>query len=208
MPILVVDDDPFFRSAVNTILRKAGFHTIEARDGLEAYEIVRAIGASVELLFTDLQMPRMDGLSLIESVRELHPKMPVLLITGSRLENRPGGNAVLSKPISREVLLKAVRSAIAAAATERPTRKVEVFSSGCCSEKLITAIRAAACPSCEVRVLDVTTAEVAERANELGVQSVPAVAINDQLVCCPCECGPDLAKLRAAGLGVPLPSKA
>jgi hypothetical protein len=98
-----------------------------------------------------------------------------------------------------------VRSAIAAAETERPTRKIEVFTSGNCCNKLITAIEAAACPSCEVRVLDVTAAEVAERANQLGVQSVPAVAINDELVCCPCECGPDLAKLRAAGLGVPLP---
>jgi CheY-like chemotaxis protein len=205
MPILVVDDEPFFRSSINTILRKAGFHTIEARDGSEAYEIVRAIGASVELLLTDFQMPRMDGLSLIASVRELHPKMPVLLMTGSRLENRPRSYAVLNKPIGREALLQAVRSAIAAAGTERPTRKVEVFSSGnCCSEKLITAIRAAACPSCEVRVLDATAAEIAERANQLGVHSVPAVAINDELVCCPCECDPDLAKLRAAGLGVPL----
>jgi CheY-like chemotaxis protein len=205
MPILVVDDDPFFRSAVNTSLRKAGFHTIEAPDGLEAYEIVRAIGASIELLLTDVQMPRMDGLSLIESVRELHPNMPVLLMTGVRLENRPWSYAVLDKPISREVLLQAVRNAIAAAGTERPTRKVEVFSSGyCCNETLITAIRAAACPSCVVRVLDVTAAEVAERANQLGVLSLPAVVIDDELVCCPCECGPDLAKLRAAGLGVPL----
>jgi len=205
MPILVVDDELFFRSAVNTILRKAGFHTIEAGDGFEAYEIIQAIGASVELVLTDFQMPRMDGLSLIEAVRKLHPKMPVLLMTGSRLEKRPRSYPVLDKSIGREALLQAVRSAIAAAGTERPTRKVEVFSSGsCCSEKLITAIRAAACPSCEVRVLDVTVAEVAGRANQLGVQSVPAVAINDELVCCPCECGPDLAKLRAAGLGVPL----
>jgi CheY-like chemotaxis protein len=204
MPILVVDDEPFFRSAVNTILRRAGFHTIEARDGFEAYEIVRAIGASVELLLTDFQMPRMDGLSLIESVRELHPKMPVLLMSGSQLENRPRSYAVLNKPFRREALLQAVRCAIAAAGTERPARKVEVFCSGCCGEKLVTAIIAAACPSCEVRVLDVTVAEVAERANQLGVQAVPAVAINDELVCCPCECGPDLAKLRVAGLGVPL----
>jgi CheY-like chemotaxis protein len=205
MPILVVDDEPFFRSAISSILRKAGFQTIEARDGLEAHEIVRAIGASIELLLTDFLMPRMDGLSLIESVRELHPKMPVLLMTGSRLENWPRRYAVLNKPIGREALLQAVRTAIFAAGTERPTRKVEVFSSGrCCSEELVTAIRAAACLSCEVRVLDVESAEGAERANHLGVQTVPAVAINDELVCCPCECGPDLAKLRAAGLGVPL----
>src|SRR5262249_2221914 len=169
------------------ILRQAGFHTIEARDGLEAYEIVMAIGASVELLLTDFQMPRMDGLSLIESVRELHPKMPVLLRTGSRVENRPRSYAVLNKRIVSEALLQAVRSVIVAAGKERPTRKVEVFSTGCCcSEELITAIRAAACPSCEVRVLDVTATESAERANQLGVQSVPAVAINDELVCCPC----------------------
>jgi hypothetical protein len=89
---------------------------------------------------------------------------------------------------------------------KRPARKIEVFISvNCSSEKLITAIEAAACPSCQVKVLDVTAAEASERANQLGVHSVPAVAINDELVCCPCECGPDLAKLRAAGLGVPLP---
>jgi len=205
MQILVVDDDPLFRSAVAGILRKAGFHTIEAQDGLEAYEIVQAIGASVELLLTDFQMPRMDGLSLIESVRELHPKMPVLLMTGLHLENRPRSYVVLNKPIGRDALLQAVRSAIAAAGTERPARKVEVFISGYSgNENLITAIRSAACPCCEVRVPNVTAAEVAERANQLGVKSVPAVAINDGLVCCPCECGPDLGKLRAAGLGVPL----
>jgi CheY-like chemotaxis protein len=205
MAILVVDDELVFRSAVNTILREAGFHVIEARDGLEAYEIVRAIGTTVELLLTDLLMPRMDGLSLVESVRELYPKMPVLLMTGSRLENRPGSYAVLNKPIGRDALLQAVRSAIFAGGTERPARKVEVFCSGPCgSENLITSIRAAACPSCEVRVLDVTAAEGAERANQLGVQSVPAVAIDGELVCCPCECGPDLARLRAAGLGLPL----
>src|SRR5215831_7754021 len=102
MPILVVDDEPVFRSAVNSILRKAGFQTIEARDGLEAYEMVRAIGASIELLLTDLRMPRMDGLALIESVRELHPTMPVLLLTGSRLENQPKHYAVLDKPVGRK----------------------------------------------------------------------------------------------------------
>ena len=147
----------------------------------------------------------MDGLSLIESVRELHPKMPVLLVTGFRLENLPGNHAVLKKPIGREALLEAVRSAIAAAGTERPARKIEVFISvNRSSEKLVTAIKAAACPCCEVKVLNVTAAEAAERVNQLGVQSVPAVAINDELVCSPCNCGPDLVKLRAAGLGLPL----
>src|SRR5215470_9711595 len=111
MPILVVDDEPFFRSGIISILQRAGFHTIEARDGFEAYEIVRAIGTSIELLLTDLHMPRMDGLSLIESVRELYPKMPVLLMTASRLANRPGSYAVVNKPFGREALLRSVRKA-------------------------------------------------------------------------------------------------
>src|SRR5215469_5968560 len=130
MPILVVDDDQLFRSAVKKLLQKAGFQTIEARDGLEAFEIVRANGAKVELLLADFQMPRMDGLLLIESVRELYPEMPVLLMTGSRLENRPRSYAVLNKPIGRETLLQTVRSAIAAGGTARPARKVEVFTRG------------------------------------------------------------------------------
>ena len=205
MPILVVDDDPFFRSAVSRILQKAGFHTIEASDGFEAYEIVRANGASVDLLLTDLQMPRMDGLALIGSVRELYPKMPALLITASRLASQPGAFRVLNKPIGREALLQAVRNAIAAAGAEKPLRKIEVFTSEYCpSENLIAAIRAAACPCCEIRVLDVTEAEAAERASQLGAHSIPAVAINGELVCCPCKCGPDLARLRSAGLGVQL----
>jgi CheY-like chemotaxis protein len=202
-----VDDEPAFRSAVSIFLRKAGFQTIEAGDGIEAYEIVRAAGSSVELLLTDLQMPRMDGLSLIESVRELHPKMPVLLLTATRFDNPPGGYAVLNKPIGLAAVLQAVRSAVDAAGAARPVRKVEVFrSSRCSSEELITAIRAAACPSCEVTVMDVEAAEAAERVTRLSVHSVPAVAINGELICCPCECGRDLPKLRAAGLGVPLSS--
>ena len=110
MPILVVDDERFFRAAMTSILRRAGFHTIEARDGFDAYEIVQAIGAGIELVLTDFQMPGMDGLTLIESVRKLHPKMPVLLVTGSRLENRPRGYPILHKPIGREALLQAVRA--------------------------------------------------------------------------------------------------
>jgi hypothetical protein len=45
---------------------------------------------------------------LIEAVRELHPKMPVLLMTGCRFENRPIKYAVLKKPIRREALIEAL----------------------------------------------------------------------------------------------------
>ncbi len=84
------------------------------------------------------------------------------------------------------------------------TRKIEVFSAGCpvCDEA-IDLINRIACSSCEVTVLDMRDADVASRARDLGIRSVPAVAVDGKLVEC-CEGrGPDEAALRDAGLGRP-----
>ena len=81
-------------------------------------------------------------------------------------------------------------------------RKFEIFSAGCsvCNE-LIEQVREAACDSCEVTVLDMSDAGVAARAKELGVGSLPAVAIDGKLASCCAGRGADLAQLREAGLG-------
>lgn len=85
------------------------------------------------------------------------------------------------------------------------TRTVEIFTAGCpCCEEAVRRVRAAACPSCEVRVLDMSDAGTAGRARELGVRSVPAVAINGKLAACCTERGVDEATLREAGIGVRL----
>ncbi len=85
-------------------------------------------------------------------------------------------------------------------------RTIEVFSAGCpaCEEK-IELVNRMACPSCEVSVLDMKDADVARRAKSLGIQSVPAVAINGKLADCCAGRGPDEATLRAAGLGQSIP---
>ncbi len=82
------------------------------------------------------------------------------------------------------------------------TRTIEIFSAGCpfCSD-IVERIKAAACSGCEVKVLDMAEATVAARAKELGVGSVPAVAINGKLADCCSSRGPDLEILKAAGLG-------
>ena len=81
-------------------------------------------------------------------------------------------------------------------------RKVEVFSAGCpvCDEA-VAEVRRLACSSCDVTVLDMKDAEVAERAKALGIRSVPAVAIDGKLAECCAGRGLDEAVLRAAGLG-------
>jgi len=85
------------------------------------------------------------------------------------------------------------------------TRKIEVFSAGCAvCDDAIALINRIACPSCEVEILDMHQPEVAKKAHEYGVRSVPAVAIDGVLAGCCAGRGPDEATLRAAGLGRPL----
>ena len=83
-------------------------------------------------------------------------------------------------------------------------RKIEVFSGGCplCVEAIATVTRNS-CPSCEVTVISMQDTQGAARARELGVRSVPAVAINGRLADCCAGRGIDEATLRASGLGQP-----
>src|SRR6516164_6000228 len=82
MSVLVVDDEPCFRYSVKALLRKEGFEVIEADDGIDGYDIVQKMGCNIDLLLTDINMPRMDGLELAKVTRDLYPHMPVLLMTG------------------------------------------------------------------------------------------------------------------------------
>lgn len=84
-------------------------------------------------------------------------------------------------------------------------RKIKVFSAGCpvCQET-IELVKRNACQSCEITVLDMNDTNVADRAKQLGVRSVPAVVIDGKLADCCAGRGPDEATLKAAGLGQPL----
>ena len=71
-------------------------------------------------------------------------------------------------------------------------RTVEVFSAGCPTcEKAVALVNRIACPSCDVTVLDMHDAAVAQRAKSLGVRSVPAVAIDGKLADCCADRGLD-----------------
>ncbi len=85
------------------------------------------------------------------------------------------------------------------------TRTIEVFSAGCplCRDT-VELVNQLSCSSCDVAVIDMQDIKGATRAREVGVKSVPAVAINGKLASC-CEGhGPDEATLRGAGLGQPI----
>jgi glutaredoxin len=83
-------------------------------------------------------------------------------------------------------------------------RNVEVFSAGCpACEPVVELVKSMACRSCDVQVLDMKRPEVASRAKEYGIKTVPAVVIDGKLAACCQGAGPDADTLRAAGLGVP-----
>ena len=81
-------------------------------------------------------------------------------------------------------------------------RKVEIFSAGCslCQET-IDLVNELACSSCEIIIHDMQDKEVLVRAKELGVNSVPAVVINDVLADCYQGRGVDAEMLKAGGIG-------
>ena len=85
------------------------------------------------------------------------------------------------------------------------TRKIEVFSAGCAvCEDIIALINGIACPSCEVRILDMHEPDVATKARRYGIRSVPAVVVDGKLADCCTGRGPDEKQLRAAGIGTPV----
>lgn len=81
-------------------------------------------------------------------------------------------------------------------------RKIEIFSAGCpvCLQA-VELVKDIACESCEVNILEMHNADIAKRADGLGIKSVPAVVIDGKIAQCCAGRGLDEKTLRAAGIG-------
>lgn len=77
--ILVVDDDPGVREAIITLLRTQGWEAEGAMDGLEA--LTRLQHGPFDVVVTDFQMPRLDGVALLQEIRKLDHPLPVVIQT-------------------------------------------------------------------------------------------------------------------------------
>jgi len=121
--ILVVDDDGEMRLALELTLRKAGYACTLARDGQEAAE--KLPGEDFALVVTDLRMPRVDGIELLERLAAAAPHIPALVITAhgtvdTAVESmKRGAVDFLQKPFGPEVLLAKVTSVLARAQAAR-----------------------------------------------------------------------------------------
>ncbi len=100
--VLVVDDEELFRLCLCAHLERSGYRTVAAGNGEEA--LARIPECKPDILLMDVEMPQMDGLSALREIRKLHPRLPVVLVTGhGRVEAaikaaRMGARAFLTKP--------------------------------------------------------------------------------------------------------------
>ncbi|MDY0972411.1 two-component system response regulator RssB [Siccibacter turicensis] len=102
--ILIVEDEPVFRSLLDSWLTSLGADTQLAQDGIEALE--KLAGLTPDLLICDIEMPRMNGLKLIEHIRNEGNQTPVLVISGT------GNMSDIAKALRlgvQDVLLKPVK---------------------------------------------------------------------------------------------------
>jgi CheY-like chemotaxis protein len=113
--ILVVEDDSLLRAVIKKILKIKGFQVIEAGDGIDGYKIIQEVGSEISLLLTDINMPRMDGLSLAQSTAALYPRIPIILMTADSawLPHPMGRYAVLRKPFLSQALVQSIRKLVA-----------------------------------------------------------------------------------------------
>ncbi|MBT9554449.1 MAG: sigma-54-dependent Fis family transcriptional regulator [Myxococcales bacterium] len=115
--ILVVDDEPSLRVVLSANLRREGYEPLQAASGEEAIELLSK--ETVHVLVTDLRMPGIDGMELLEYVSRAHPLVPVIMITAHGTVDtaveamKKGAFDYITKPFEQAELKLVVQKAVA-----------------------------------------------------------------------------------------------
>ena len=121
--LLVVDDEPVIARVVSEQLRRLGYEVTSVTDPEDALELVAEDPEDFDLLLTDLQMPRMDGVELAARVARLRPQLPVVLSTGNRWSvpastaRAAGIREIVDKPFRIDELAHVLRAVLTGAGT-------------------------------------------------------------------------------------------
>ena len=115
--ILVADDEPLLRNLVTLLLQNAGYFVLSAADGREGLELSRQFDGAIDLLITDVNMPRMNGTDLRGHLMEERPGIKVLTMSGADMREIVSQYAnlpFLPKPFDGETLKARVQELLAA----------------------------------------------------------------------------------------------
>ncbi len=117
-PILIVDDEAGIRQSLEGVLADEGYSCIHAADGAEALSRIREREPSLVLL--DIWMPGMDGIETLRRIREILPRVPVVMMSGHATistairATKEGASDFIEKPLEIETVLNSVRRALSA----------------------------------------------------------------------------------------------
>ena len=119
--VLLVEDEELVRLLALTVLSAEGYKVLEASTGGNAIALAAECRIAIDLVVTDVVMPELSGIEVVQRVGQLHPEARVLYISGytdsdlSELGLERGDVALLPKPFTPRLLLKAVREVLDAA---------------------------------------------------------------------------------------------
>jgi CheY-like chemotaxis protein len=132
--ILVVEDENDVRDLACEFLTMTGYSVLRARNGVEAIDLLRRHPGKIDLVLSDVVMPKMGGSELAVRLPDVRPGTKILLMSGyseyaveSQNEGRPQ-HPMLSKPFSRSTLIAKIREALAAPAVAPQTEPAPVKS--------------------------------------------------------------------------------
>jgi two-component system response regulator AtoC len=121
--ILVADDEPNLRRVLTAILAREGYEVVQAADGAEAISACQ--GGDIDVVITDLKMPRVDGMEVLRHVSTTMPAVPVIMITAfGSVDNavaavKTGAFDYIEKPFEQEQIRLIVTKAVAQATLSR-----------------------------------------------------------------------------------------
>lgn len=117
--ILVVDDESVIIELLARLLSEKGYEVSAAVDGREALEFLR--GHTCDLVISDVRMPRLDGLRLLKAVKDMNPRLPVIMISGYDEASvvvealKAGAENFLAKPLDLDILEQVISKTLSLA---------------------------------------------------------------------------------------------
>jgi two-component system, cell cycle sensor histidine kinase and response regulator CckA len=118
--VLVIDDEPYIREVISSMLRFCNYRSFPAAGGQAGIDLYREKVGEIELALVDMMMPGIDGATTMKRLRQINPHLPMIAVSGMLEESQLGddselkGVELLRKPITAEVLLNRIAAVLSA----------------------------------------------------------------------------------------------